>query len=216
MQPPHVTRAGQAPALRRNNRPGLALYDAFPESLLPAILLGAFAGLRVADVSALRISDVDFMRGVVTPAIQYPAEPLKSECSKAPVPIPTELTLLLAAAVQAVGGSTIVTDPIGRPTSPWAIERAMRAHRGTVNGLPDGFRFHDLRHYFASLLIAAGLDVKVVQTRLPARLGGHDPEHVRAHVPGQGRNRPGCGRCCDHCPDGFCDKLRTQGGGTGR
>ena len=27
-------------------------------------------------------------------------------------------------------------------------------------------RFHDLRHYFASLLIAAGLDVKVVQTRL--------------------------------------------------
>jgi integrase len=29
-----------------------------------------------------------------------------------------------------------------------------------------GFRFHDLRHYFASLLIADGLDVKTVQARL--------------------------------------------------
>ena len=27
-------------------------------------------------------------------------------------------------------------------------------------------RFHGLRHYFASLLISAGLDVKVVKTRM--------------------------------------------------
>ena len=32
--------------------------------------------------------------------------------------------------------------------------------------LPGGFRYHDLRHYFASLLIASGTDVKVVQARL--------------------------------------------------
>ena len=35
-----------------------------------------------------------------------------------------------------------------------------------MKGLPEGFRFHDLRHYFASLLIASGADVKVVQRRL--------------------------------------------------
>jgi integrase len=35
-----------------------------------------------------------------------------------------------------------------------------------VEALPEGFRFHDLRHYFASLLIASGADVKVVQRRL--------------------------------------------------
>ena len=33
-------------------------------------------------------------------------------------------------------------------------------------GLPAGFRYHDLRHYFASLLIANGADVKTVQARL--------------------------------------------------
>jgi integrase len=35
-----------------------------------------------------------------------------------------------------------------------------------VSGLPAEFRFQDLRHYFASLLIASGADVKVVQARL--------------------------------------------------
>ncbi len=35
-----------------------------------------------------------------------------------------------------------------------------------IAGLPATFRFHDLRHYFASLLIASGADVKVVQARL--------------------------------------------------
>ena len=36
-----------------------------------------------------------------------------------------------------------------------------------MDGLPDGFRYHgDLRHYFASLLIASGADVKTVQARL--------------------------------------------------
>ena len=42
----------------------------------------------------------------------------------------------------------------------------MRKARQKVEGLPAGFRYHDLRHYFASLLIASGADVKTVQARL--------------------------------------------------
>jgi integrase len=42
----------------------------------------------------------------------------------------------------------------------------MRRVRSQVQGLPAGFRYHDLRHYFASLLIAHGADVKTVQARL--------------------------------------------------
>jgi integrase len=33
-------------------------------------------------------------------------------------------------------------------------------------GAPGGLPLHDLRHYFASLLIASGADVKTVQARL--------------------------------------------------
>lgn len=41
-----------------------ALYDAFPEHLKPAILLGAFVGLRTAEACGARTEDMDFMRGV--------------------------------------------------------------------------------------------------------------------------------------------------------
>ena len=143
-----------------------ALHDAMPEHLRPAVLLGAFVGLRIAEVSALRVSDVDFMRGVVSPAIQWPEDELKSETSRTPVPIPQELALELSAAVARFGGSSVVANEVGERVGPWAIERAVRVARKRVDGLPAGFRFHDLRHYFASLLIASGADVKVVQRRL--------------------------------------------------
>lgn len=143
-----------------------ALHDAMPDHMRATVLLGAFAGLRTSEVVALRVIDVDFMRAVVSPSIQYPAEPLKSETSRTPVPIPEQLALELAAYVQRYGGATVVTDEAGRPSSPWALERAMRTARKGVEGLPEGFRFHDLRHFFASLLIGSGADVKVVQRRL--------------------------------------------------
>jgi integrase len=56
--------------------------------------------------------------------------------------------------------------PGGGQVGPWKIEREIRRARVKVDGLPDGFRFHDLRYYYASLLIASGADVKVVQHRL--------------------------------------------------
>jgi integrase len=47
------------------------LYDAMPEHLRVAVLLGAFAGLRVSEAVALRTEDVDFIRGVVQPKVHW-------------------------------------------------------------------------------------------------------------------------------------------------
>lgn len=143
-----------------------ALYDAFPAHLRPAVLLGAFVGLRTAEACGLKVEHVDFMRGIVNPTEQWPADPLKTETSRTPVPIPSELALQLSAAVAEWGGDWIVTDAVSGQASPWSIDRAMRTARKKVAGLPAEFRFHDLRHYLASLLIADGADVKVVQARL--------------------------------------------------
>jgi integrase len=42
-----------------------------PERLGAAVLLRALAGLRLAESCGLRDSDVDFMRGIVFPRMQY-------------------------------------------------------------------------------------------------------------------------------------------------
>ncbi|AFJ35077.1 phage-related integrase [Mycobacterium intracellulare subsp. yongonense 05-1390] len=144
-----------------------ALHDAVPDHLKVAVLLGAFAGLRVAEVSGLRVSDVDFIRGVVHPKQQWPDKPLKTEGSSAPIPIPQDLALLLSASVQKYPAEMMVTNGPGTDRcGPWIIERAIRDVRGGIDDLPEGFSFHDLRHYLASLLIARGCDVKTVQARL--------------------------------------------------
>jgi integrase len=42
----------------------------------------------------------------------------------------------------------------------------MRKARCKVKGLPAGFHYHDVRHHFASLLIADSAGVRTVQVQL--------------------------------------------------
>ncbi|MDV2979023.1 UNVERIFIED_CONTAM: tyrosine-type recombinase/integrase [Actinomycetes bacterium ARC8] len=143
-----------------------ALYDAMPEGMKNVILLGAFAGLRVGEISALRVQDVDPLKGFIKPAIQYPNEPLKTEESKNPIPVPRELIFELNKNPAKWGSETFVTLENGRRAAPYTIEERFRAARATVEGLPENFRIHDLRHFFASFLIASGEDIKKVQSAM--------------------------------------------------
>jgi Phage integrase family len=77
------------------------------------------------------------------------------------------LALLLSASVQTHPSEMMVTNGPGTDRcGPWLIERAIRDVREQIDGLPEGFSFHDLRHYLASLLIASGADIKTVQARM--------------------------------------------------
>jgi integrase len=141
------------------------LYDLLPDRIRLAVLLGAFVGLRLGETCGLQVEDVDFIRGIVHPRVQYPAEPLKTKIPGRPSPL--SLAAELSAQVATYGRHvTLLTGADGGQLSPWAVERAMRTARKKVRDLPTGFRYHDLRHFFASLLIASGADVKTVQARL--------------------------------------------------
>lgn len=73
------------------------LHDALGERHRAGLLLAAFARLRLAEVCGLRVGDVDFMRGIVSPVQQCPADQLKTEMSRTPIPIPEALALTLSA-----------------------------------------------------------------------------------------------------------------------
>jgi integrase len=82
------------------------------------------------------------------------------------VPIPDAFVGELKRLLDGRDDGWVVPDDGGVQLGPWKVERHMRRIRKTVAGLPEGFRFHDLRHFYASMLIAGGSDVKVVQHRL--------------------------------------------------
>ncbi|KAA8889889.1 site-specific integrase [Nocardia colli] len=143
-----------------------ALHDKMPEHLQVAVLLGAFVGLRISEAAGLWTEDVDLTDGVVFPQRQWPNRPLKTKASDIPVPMPQELTDMLKASVDARPGRNMVCDELCKPVSPWTLARHFRAAKAGIPSLPSKFSFQDLRHYYASLLIRRGADIKTVQTRV--------------------------------------------------
>jgi hypothetical protein len=91
------------------------------------------------EACGLRVEDIDFLRAIVHPKVQYPARPLKTKTSKTPVPVPASLIEQCAIQVAAYGRhETLLTGEDERQLSPWAIERVMRKARSEIKSLPAG------------------------------------------------------------------------------
>jgi len=68
---------------------------------------------------------------------QYPAQPLKTDASRAALPIPQSLALALSAHVakRSAEGFVLVNE-WGDQLAPWTLQRAIRTAREKVPGLP--------------------------------------------------------------------------------
>jgi integrase len=151
-----------------------ALAAAMRPKYRAMVIAQAGLGLRLGELLALRVEDVDFLRRTVRVEHQIDQKtrerrPPKTPRSRRTIPLPDVVSVALAEHIRqfppAADGLLFHTHD-GLPF--WheyytqkvfapAVEKAM---------LPAGTTSHDLRHHYASTLLAAGESVIVVAERL--------------------------------------------------
>lgn len=151
-----------------------ALTDALPDRVRALAVVCAGAGLRQGEAFGLQLSDVDWLRRVIRVERQVqPAPgggtrvaPLKNRAAYRAIPVGEVVVTALAEHLRRYPAADgwIFTRDSGEPWSRATFGPVWRAackRAGLV-----GVGMHDLRHFYASVLIAAGLSVKVVSERL--------------------------------------------------
>ena len=146
-----------------------------PDRYKALVVLAAGTGLRQGECFGLTVDRVNFLRRTITVDRQLilPASgppqfgPPKTAASVRTVPLPKIVAESLATNLERSPAETdglIFTNERGDPLR---RNRFGEIWRSAVSrsGL-EGLRFHDLRHFYASLLIRHGESVKVVQARL--------------------------------------------------
>ena len=154
--------------------------------------VAAATGCRRGELAALRWSDIDFSRSVLTVAHAISMGEIKGTKTGVVKRISLDSGTVAALtawrdhlAVERLGLGLPPVDAAG-----WVWERADGGpiHPDTITGwwtsarrgIADGARFHDLRHFAASMMLAAGVDVVTAAQRQ-----GHSPQvmlSVYAHA----------------------------------
>ncbi len=162
-----------------------ALAKFAPERYRALLICAAGTGLRQGEVLGLRRDRVDFLRRTLTvdgqlvlmPGAPPYLAPPKTTASYRTVPLADVVLDALAAHVAAIPPAhtpdsrgrnveLMFGDDNGRPIGRTWFHRAVWRPAVLAAGLPTGSHFHELRHFYASLLIDGGESVKVVQARL--------------------------------------------------
>ncbi len=153
-----------------------ALAEAVPERYRPLVVLAAGTGLRQGEAFGLTLDRVDFLRRTVTvdrQLVLMPGRapfhaPPKTSASYRTVPLPQVVAEALAEHLRAFHvepDGLLFTTPGGDALRRTSFSSTVWRPAVKRAGL-DGAVFHELRHYYASLLIRHGESVKVVQARL--------------------------------------------------
>jgi integrase len=151
------------------------LADAIAPHLRALVLVAAYGGLRFGELAALRRRRIDLLRGRVQVAENLVdlggtlsfGEP-KTKNGRRTVPLPRRVVSELGAHLATYTGpeadALVFRSTTGQPLRRAGFRRDWWLPAVAAAGL-DGLRFHDLRHTFVSLWVAAGAHAKEVSVR---------------------------------------------------
>jgi integrase len=146
-----------------------ALIAAVPEQDRPIWATAMYAGLRLGELRALRVEDVDVATGVIRVERGWdPAEgaiDLKSHAGRRKVPIAAILRDYLVehlVGADRSGDELIFGNAPEIPFTPNMLQR--RADKAWTEAGIERITPHACRHTFASLMIAAGVNAKALST----------------------------------------------------
>lgn len=163
---PDVLSAEQVRHLIETAAAGESSELALRDAALVELLYGA--GLRIAEVVALEVGDLDLARCEARVTGKGDKERVAlfgSPCAKALARYLREARPTLAGATTRGGAESLFLNRNGAPLG----ERGARARLDSIAtraGLPAAFHPHTLRHSFATHLLDGGADLRVVQELL--------------------------------------------------
>lgn len=153
-----------------------AMAEAVPDRYAALVILAAGTGLRQGEAFGLTLDRVDFLRRTLTvdrQLVLVPGRPPfhappKTSASYRTVPLPQVVAEMLAEHIRAFPvepEGLLFTTPTGDPLRRASFSATVWRPAVKRAGIGPAV-FHELRHYYASLLIRHGESVKVVQARL--------------------------------------------------
>ena len=153
------------------------LVDGVGERYKALVIAAAGTGMRQGELFGLTVDRVDFLRGrsirvdrqlIALKGEQPKFGPPKTKASVRTIPLPAVVGDALALHLQRFGSSPQGLIFTGENDEPLRRNRfSERVWRPAVKATGmENAHFHDLRHFYASLLIRHGESVKVVQARL--------------------------------------------------
>lgn len=152
----------------------VALADAMPARNRAMVIVQAGLGLRIGELLSLRVQDVDFMRRSVriewqlAPGSKVRSAP-KTRRSTRTVPLPRVVAETLSVHIGEFAPSddgTLFTTRFGAPYRHDYYGTRIFSAAVAKAGLPPKITSHDLRHHYASVLLAQGESVVAVAERL--------------------------------------------------